>query len=118
MDLVFASGVFHHIPFRAHDEHLREVLRVLKPGGRFVLFELNPFNPASLYVFLRSPFDRNAKLMFPRYSQKLLERYGRAETKFYAFFPGFLRRLRRFEPYLEKIPLGAIYAVIVETSRL
>ena len=114
MDIVFASGVFHHIPFAAHRQSADEVFRVLKPGGQFVLFELNPFNPLTLKVFLTSPFDRNAKLMFPRYSKKFFQNYGDARIKYYAFFPHMLAYLRPLERYLTKFPIGALYACLVK----
>lgn len=35
-DLAWAELVFHHIPIEITDKYLREIVRVLKPGGRFV----------------------------------------------------------------------------------
>lgn len=113
-DLAFASGVVHHIPFNEHRTYLDELFKTLKPGGKFVLFELNPWNPFSVLVFKRSPFDRNARLLYPRYAKQLLGAYGTVRTKYYAFFPRFLRWLRPLEPLLERIPLGALYASIVD----
>ena len=111
-DLIFASGVFHHIPFAEHRPRLDEIFRVLKPGGAFALFELNPFNPFSAYVFLTSPFDANARFMFPAYSRRLLAGYGQIQMRYCSFFPRILASLRPLEPRLERIPLGAHYALI------
>ncbi len=118
LDLVFASGVFHHIPFAEHRALLVEMFRVLKPGGAFALFELNPFNPFSAYVFLTSPFDRHARFMFPRYSRQLLGEYGPVRVQYCSFFPRILAALRPFEPRLERIPLGAHYACIVKKGEM
>ncbi len=35
-DLAWAELVFHHVPVEITDKYLREIARVLKPGGRFV----------------------------------------------------------------------------------
>lgn len=113
MDLTFASGVFHHIPFIEHRSFLDEIFRVLKPGGAFALFELNPFNPFSAYVFLTSPFDANAKFMFPAYSRRLLTTYGPVRIRYCSFFPRILSGLRPLEARLTRVPFGAHYAAIV-----
>jgi ubiquinone/menaquinone biosynthesis C-methylase UbiE len=111
-DIVYAAGVFHHIPFEDHHNHLKQLFRVLKPGGRFVMFELNPINPLTVLTFKRNPIDQNAKVMTPWYSNSLLKSYGTHKIKFYCFFPSFLAKLRRLEPYMTKVPFGALYATI------
>lgn len=112
IDLVYAVGVFHHIPFAEHGAVCREIFRVLKPGGAFVLFEMNPWNPVTQFVFAISAVDRHATMFSSRYAAKLLQPYGAIEIRYYAYFPRFLKFLRPLEPRLEKIPLGTLYAVI------
>jgi SAM-dependent methyltransferase len=41
-DLVFASLLFHEIPVAVGEEAVRQVARVLRPGGLFVVNDLNP----------------------------------------------------------------------------
>ncbi len=113
-DLVFAAGVFHHIPFEQHEAHLQEIIRVLKPGGFFILFELNTLNPLTVRTFKRNPIDQDARMMHFWYSKKLLSSHGNAKTIFYCFFPKILSFLRRLEPYLIWLPVGALYASIVK----
>ncbi len=113
-DMIFTAGAFHHIPFIEHEHYLSEIYRILKPGGYFILFELNPLNPLTAFTFKRNPIDKNAKMMFPWYSKKLLTMFGNPSIKFYCFFPRLLRKLRFLEPYLTQIPLGALYAIIVQ----
>jgi ubiquinone/menaquinone biosynthesis C-methylase UbiE/uncharacterized membrane protein YbhN (UPF0104 family) len=46
LDFVYAIGVLHHLPGRqAQASAYREVARVLKPGGVFLIHESNPRNP-------------------------------------------------------------------------
>jgi ubiquinone/menaquinone biosynthesis C-methylase UbiE len=113
-DLIYAAGTFHHIPFEDHDAYVQEILRVLKPGGIFVLFELNPWNPATVYIFNRNPIDQNATMMPKSYSVQLLKKFNTVTTKFYSFYPGFLGWLRPTERFMTKIPFGALYACLAE----
>lgn len=113
-DLVVASGVIHHIPLAEHRRALNGIFRVLKPGGWFFLDEMNPFNPLSAWVFNRSPFDKNARMIFPDRARRLLRGYGELSLKYYIFFPRFLSALRSLESALEWLPLGAHYACIVK----
>lgn len=39
VDMVLGIMVFHHIPPSHHQQALKEILRVLKPGGKFLLIE-------------------------------------------------------------------------------
>lgn len=115
-DLVVSAGTFHHIPFDQHRAYVQEIHRVLKPGGTFVMFELNPFNPLTRWTFKHNPIDKNACMMRPRYTEKILKSYGSVATYFYCFFPHFLRSLRFVEPYLIKVPVGALYASIMKKT--
>ena len=45
-DFVYTIGVLHHLPGpEAQEQACREVARVLKPGGAFIVHESNPRNP-------------------------------------------------------------------------
>jgi ubiquinone/menaquinone biosynthesis C-methylase UbiE len=116
-DLIYAAGVFHHIEFAQHTHYLNEIFRILKPGGSFILFELNPLNHGTRYIFKRNPIDQNAHMLTPWYAQKLVKAYGISRTKFYGFFPRALRWLRWTEPFLTKLPIGGLYACIVKKQK-
>lgn len=110
----FCSGVFHHIAPDERPYWIAELRRVLAPDGRFCMFEHNPLNPLTVQVVRRVPFDRDAKLLMAREAISLLKQAGFAvaPAHYYFFFPNALRALRRLEPLLRKVPVGAQYFVV------
>jgi ubiquinone/menaquinone biosynthesis C-methylase UbiE len=54
-DCITDITVVQHIPYRLQPEALREMIRVLKPDGRMILFEL--IRGAGLHIFPREPQD-------------------------------------------------------------
>lgn len=113
-DLIYAAGVFHHIPFDKHHQYIQELCRILKPHGFLVVFELNPLNPLTVLTFKRNPIDQNAHMMMPWYTYRLVKNCGKTTTKFYCFYPKFLSWLKWTEDFLIKVPCGALYATIVQ----
>lgn len=113
-DLVLAANVFHHIPPDEQPLALERCRHLLRPGaGRLFIFEHNPLNPATRWVFERCPFDKNAT-MIPRNRLRALAtaaglRVERAD--FTLFFPRQLAWLRPLERWMGGIPLGAQYCV-------
>jgi len=110
-DLVMAAVVFHHIPFAEHPAALAEIVRVLKPGGRFFLFEHNPWCPPTRRVVASCPFDKDAVLLPPPYATTALGAAGFVDIRrqFYLFFPKMLGFLRPCEALMGWIPIGAQY---------
>jgi ubiquinone/menaquinone biosynthesis C-methylase UbiE len=113
-DAALASCVFHHIPQLEHVPLLRELARVLKPGGALFVFEHNPLNPLTRHAVNTCAFDENAVLIG---AGTLLARaraagFASARVKYRIFFPGALRALRPLERQLTWLPLGAQYYVL------
>lgn len=112
-DLAFVACVLHHISEAEHDAVLRELRRVVRRGGRVVIFEHNPKNPLTRYAVANCPFDRGAVLIESRKMVRRLEDAGwqTPHTQFHIFVPGVLRALRPVERWLRWCPLGAQYTV-------
>ena len=118
MDLVYCNGVFHHIPPRERLVSVEYVYACLHRGGLFALWENNPWNPGTRYVMSRIPFDRDAVMLAPIESRRMLESCGFQilRTDFLFLFPRFLRFFRGLEPLVSKLPLGAQYQVLCRKS--
>lgn len=114
MAAAFTSCVFHHIEERNREHWARELRRVLEPRAPLFLFEHNPYNPLTVRVVRRVPFDAGVVLLKPSEATHLMQRVGfTTETPwFYFFLPAFLRAFRGIEPALKRLPLGAQYFVI------
>jgi SAM-dependent methyltransferase len=114
-DLVTAACVFHHIPPAGRPAVAAEIRRVLRPGGHAVLFEHNPFNPATQWIVRSTPIDADARLLTARAARRLLAAAGCAplETLYYLYLPArFYARAARLEHALRRVPLGGQYAVV------
>jgi SAM-dependent methyltransferase len=114
LDLAFCNGVFHHIPRDQRADAVEFVARSLRSGGLFSLWENNPWNPGARYVMSRIPFDRDAVMLSALETRRLLRAGGFeiVRSDFQFVFPRMLRALRRFEPILAQLPLGAQYQVL------
>ena len=110
-DVALASCVFHHIAHSEHTGLMREIRRVLKPGGTLFVFEHNPLNPLTRRAVNTCPFDENAVLiMAPALRARAAAAgFQAARIKYRIFFPALLRGLRGLERHLTWLPLGAQY---------
>lgn len=118
IDLAFCNGVFHHIVPEHRADIVRYIEGCLRPGGLFALWENNPWNPGARYVMSKIAFDKDAIMLSARAARALLEAVGlRVVGTDYCFvFPKVLSALRRFEPYLMRLPIGAQYQVLCQKS--
>jgi 2-polyprenyl-3-methyl-5-hydroxy-6-metoxy-1,4-benzoquinol methylase len=107
--IVVLSGVLHHVPPHERPALVRTVRKKLRPGGRVVIFEHNPFNPLTRKAVADCPFDDDAVLLWPWELTGLLRDAGLhdIEREFIVFFPRALSFLRAVEPRLKRLFLGA-----------
>jgi ubiquinone/menaquinone biosynthesis C-methylase UbiE len=113
VDAAFLICVLHHVIPAERDALLREVRRVLKPGGVLFVFEHNPFNPLTRLAVARCEFDRDANLLSRRLSSYLLEKAGTPvfEQRYILFSPFRLKWFSRIEKSLRHFAAGAQYYV-------
>lgn len=112
--LAFAACVFHHIDHGEHEALIRELRRVLAPGGWLTIFEHNPLNPLTRHAVNTCEFDRNARLLGAGTLKSVVRRAGFSDVRaeYCVFFPRALRALRPIESKLGWLPLGAQYCVV------
>lgn len=115
-DLILAANVFHHIPRDNQLEQLELCRSHLGDGGEIFIFEHNPLNPLTRWIFERCPFDANAEMVPPRRIVELADSAGLRviERKYTLFFPRPLSFLRGLESLLSRVPFGAQYYVRLE----
>ena len=113
-DLIVISAVLHHVPLDERAGVYAEIKRLLRPGGKIVVFEHNPFNPVTRYVVARTPIDKNAILLTPNEVVGSLTKlsFGQVKTKYLMFSPPKYRSLVAVEHWLDWLPMGAQYAVV------
>lgn len=113
-DIILAANVFHHIPPAERAQAMARCASLLcTQSGRMFLFEHNPYNPATRWVFERCLFDQDAQMLSMRESLGHCAEAGmRALRKDYTlFFPRQLSAFRGLEPLLRWLPLGAQYCL-------
>ena len=115
-DLATAACVFHHIAADEQQHWVSEIARVLRPGGRFIMFEHNPLNPLTRHVVRNVPFDAGVTLLRRPTVVRLLESSGLrpGASRYYFFFPRFLATLRPLERFLGWVPFGGQFFVVGE----
>lgn len=108
-DVVMLAGVLHHVPPSDRLAVVSDALGKVKPGGRVIVFEHNPYNPLTRRVVDSCPFDDDAILLRPREVRSVLTEAGASAVKqdYIVFFPRALAALRPLEPALGFFVLGA-----------
>lgn len=117
-DVIFIANVFHHIPRPLHIKTLCSLKKIMASEGLIFLFEHNPLNPLTVKTVNACPFDDDAVLLSPLYTNRIIASSGLKckSVRFILFFPKFMLALIPMEKYLQKIPLGAQYYCIASNS--
>ena len=70
-DVVFTCLVYHHLTYKSKEETLREIYRILKPGGKYISCEFEAF-PQGIFhrAFLR--FTRDSGVLHGLYPDGLI----------------------------------------------
>lgn len=75
-DVAYTICVMHHVPPGNWARFVCEAHRVLRPGGVFLVFEHNPWNPLTRRAVNQCPFDADAVLLSRPKTVSLLSEAG------------------------------------------
>jgi ubiquinone/menaquinone biosynthesis C-methylase UbiE len=97
-DKALISFVIHGFPHEIREEVIKNVLRILKPGGEFFILDYGEFDYLNLPIYLRIPF----KMIECNYAYDYLERdfkeilinSGFRKVEAIDYFNGFVRLLK------------------------
>lgn len=108
-DLIFLSGVVHHIPPAEREGVMQRLASLLNAGGTLCVFEHNPYNPVTRRMVSTCEFDADAVLITSSALQALMVDGTGLSIRakgYYLFFPEPLKALRPLETYMARLPLG------------
>lgn len=114
-DMIFVSGVFHHLPVELRADTMHRLASLLTNRGALCVFEHNPFNPVTRHLVSTCSFDGDAMLISLGQMTKLLMEGGHLrvlDSGYFLFFPSFLTIARILEKWLRWVPMGGQYFVI------
>ncbi len=113
-DALFTASTLHHVEVKDRLQVVREMARVIRPGGIAGVFEHNPYNPITRFFVHICPIDKGVTLVKPGRLRELLTEAGLEvlETRYVIFFPTFLKLLCEKEHALRLWPLGTQYLMI------
>lgn len=111
-DMIFVSGVFHHVPVVQRAPVAKRLAALLSEHGQLFVFEHNPFNPVTRHMVSTCPFDDDAVLITLDGMKHLLGDVADLKivgSGYCLFFPESMQRLRPLEKMLRWLPLGGQY---------
>ena len=112
-DVAYTICVMHHVPPAHWPDFVREMRRVLRPGGVGLVFEHTPRNPLTRRVVRDCPLDKAAVLLPAQRTRRLLDEAGFVDTQARFILTGPLLGDigRRIDNLAAPLPLGAQYFV-------
>jgi SAM-dependent methyltransferase len=110
-DLAFTVCVMHHVPPPQWEAFTAEMYRVLKPGGLALVFEHNPYNPATQYIVKTCDIDKDAVLLRPGQLRALFSaaHFEEVHTRSVLSVPPINAPLARLDQAFGHLPFGAQY---------
>ena len=110
-DMVFAICVMHHVPPADWDGFVSEMHRVLKSGGIGLIFEHNPYNPATQYIVRSCEIDKDAVLLKPAKLRRMFKKasFKEVNTRTLLSVPPKGTILSKLDTVFGYLPFGAQY---------
>ena len=127
-DVVCATNSIHHLPTRAAQlQAIRSAGQLLRPGGLFIVNEMNVFNPLILFylrfIFAkRRAIDEGDEIWLDRALMTEGNRFEVVHEKFYTFVPDFsppwfLRLMKPLDRWLDATVLARFGAHMTIIAR-
>jgi SAM-dependent methyltransferase len=113
LDLAFAICVLHHVARPDRLGLIREMARVVRPGGLVAIYEHNPLNPLTRMAVRRCEFDAGVVLLRRDDVARLMTRADLTPVlrDYIVFFPLRSALLSKIEHALRWLPLGGQHCV-------
>jgi ubiquinone/menaquinone biosynthesis C-methylase UbiE len=113
-DAAYTVCVMHHVPPEQWESLVREMRRVVRPGGITVVFEHNPFNPLTRRAVSTCEFDENAVLLRARRTRLLLRKAGLREvrSRYILTLPAAGGLPHKVDRLFSRLPFGAQYYAV------
>ena len=110
-NLVFTICVMHHVPPAQWKGFVAEIERVICPGGLALVFEHNPYNPATQYIVRSCAIDKDAVLIRPGRMRALFgsEGFRDVQTRSILSVPPKGAFLSQIDRLFSRLPFGAQY---------
>jgi SAM-dependent methyltransferase/putative flippase GtrA len=119
VDCIFITNVFHHIPFDEHDIWIEGLYKIIRNGGKLIMFEHNPLNPI-VYYKCYNEFHGIEKwgeqMLHSRYTKKMFKKalFKNSYLHYTLFFLKRSSLVDNIEKYLRFVPFGAQYYIVGE----
>lgn len=109
--IVFTVCVMHHVPPPQWNDFTAEMFRITRPGGLALVFEHNPYNPATQYIVKTCDIDKDAVLLRPGQLRRMFAGagFGEVETRTIISVPPKGLLLSGLDQVLGHLPFGAQY---------
>lgn len=117
-DIIFVSGVFHHVQIKKRKKLILELRKMLSEKGNIFITEHNPYNPVTRKIVSECAYDKDAILLKKSNLVNLLKSndFKDFNTGYCLFFPEFLKFFRPLEKYIRWLPFGGQYFVSARKS--
>ena len=112
-DLIYSTLVMHHIPKQEHAKTFNELLRMLKPNGSLIIFELNPYNWQTKKTFTKE-HTADSTMIKPGYLKTTFKNNSCTVKISYLYPKISCSILASLEPSLIHFPFGSLYAVEIK----
>lgn len=113
LDCIFISNVFQYIPVQEHQIWMDSFNKILREDSTIILFEQNPYNPVTNYIFKNIEMDQDLNMLKPSYCTNLFKKakFNNVKREYTFFFLWRNKLLLKIERALFWLPLGAQYCV-------